>query len=1282
MMPQQPRELAPDHIDRYTGTPLSSFATIPSVLRHRAMVQTKSPAYIQVDIKGKEIGSLTWDKLYARAEKISQLLRGRPGMQKGTKVGLVYRRSEVLDFLVAFHGCFLAGMVAVPIITLDSLQELRHILTTTNIALVLSSDANIKALSKDLQQRREDWPAGIDWWKTNDMGSVSAKKRGGEDTLLATGTDLAYLEFSKNLAGELKGVGISHRTMMAQCSAVKSLLTTGTGPGSPSDVVLASVEPRQQMGLIFTALVSVYCGHLTVFVPTAAVETNGLWPHLMTRMRVTIALTDYASLQQVLGSYVREPQLTLGFAKKQPPDLAPLRRLFVDTVLPDPELDRSIVDCLLYPLGCRSGKDVIAPVCSLSEHGGMVLSARDAVSGNVLPPQRTLLLDREHLKRKRVRIIAPDAEQAGDRTSVIEVAVFGPPMPQVTVAIVDPETKALCPGDVVGEIWVDSPALSGGFWGLKKHTQSIFRAQPYFHDASRPGYPEQLEQEFLRTGLLGFMIDGDLVTLGFYEDQVHQLVTPPPEDDPALVEMPEGDLLEPGMRIHFASNLTYTVMTKVDGVTACAVFDVFENDDFLTVVLLESKIREDDVPDMVQLAINVLEQYHNLVVYCVCVSTPGALPRVHRNGRHDVNREACRRDFQQGKLQYMHVHMNIVNAIKPLSAFGEQEIPESSFRSGKPQHTGIAPEAQVFDDRTGMDMDRFQSITDILIWRASVCAEDPAYVQLDARGREAKSLSFRKFSARVSNIAHFLVDKKGLRPGDHVLLMLPHGLDYVAAIHACLVLGVVAIPIAQLDTERLGEDIPALLALADDFQIRYLIMNQASEDIMRSKAVQQAIRTQGGAERIPSVINMAKAPTRKDRPLGSDGGFRLDDRWLRPDHTALIMVHFDADWRRTAVRLSHAAIIAQCRVQRLDCLLVPSRPLVACVRSYNGMGLLQSCMLGLYVGCQTLLMSPADLFAHPQSYFEVLHHYKVKDVYCTYPMLQHAMRSMDNADYRLYSLQNIKCMMIACDGRPRPDIYAKLVQFFLANRLDDIAITTVYSPAINPLVSSRAYLQTQPQPVLVDLRSLRHGKIVVLDEGDPAPSVLLHDAGKVPRSTMVAIVNPVNRRLCPPCEVGEIWVASACNAIGFAGPESQYEADMFHAHIEDGDPRLEYTRTGDLGFLYPDANAKGPGVTEQFLYYLGPMDSTFDVRGLCYFPADVELTVEQSHASIATDGWCVFPELTAIVRINGAKTEQDALATIPSMVNAVLDAHQLILNQVVFVGSEGLPRSRLGEKRR
>ena len=36
-------------------------------------------------------------------------------------------------------------------------------------------------------------------------------------------------------------------------------------------------------------------------------------------------------------------------------------------------------------------------------------------------------------------------------------------------------------------------------------------------------------------------------------------------------------------------------------------------------------------------------------------------------------------------------------------------------------------------------------------------------------------------------------------------------------------------------------------------------------------------------------------------------------------------------------------------------------------------------------------------------------------------MMKHAMSNMHNVDYRMYSLQNVKCMMLACDGRPQPD---------------------------------------------------------------------------------------------------------------------------------------------------------------------------------------------------------------------------------------------------------------------
>lgn len=79
--------------------------------------------------------------------------------------------------------------------------------------------------------------------------------------------------------------------------------------------------------------------------------------------------------------------------------------------------------------------------------------------------------------------------------------------------------------NTIGEIWVDSPSLSGGFWNLPKHTESIFHARPIFV----PGdikQPEYFDQEFLRTGLLGSLINGQLVIFGLYEHRIRQLIEP------------------------------------------------------------------------------------------------------------------------------------------------------------------------------------------------------------------------------------------------------------------------------------------------------------------------------------------------------------------------------------------------------------------------------------------------------------------------------------------------------------------------------------------------------------------------------------------------------------------------------------------------------------------------------------------------------------------------------------------------------------------------------------
>ena len=122
LMPLEPRDIPfALHDPHDKNIPMSNFDNLPTVLRHRARAHAKTPAYWVLDQKGKEIASITWDKLASRAEKVAQVIRDKSNLYRGDRVALIYREAEIIEFDVALMGCFIAGVVAVPINSLDEL---------------------------------------------------------------------------------------------------------------------------------------------------------------------------------------------------------------------------------------------------------------------------------------------------------------------------------------------------------------------------------------------------------------------------------------------------------------------------------------------------------------------------------------------------------------------------------------------------------------------------------------------------------------------------------------------------------------------------------------------------------------------------------------------------------------------------------------------------------------------------------------------------------------------------------------------------------------------------------------------------------------------------------------------------------------------------------------------------------------------------------------------------------------------------------------------------------
>jgi hypothetical protein len=86
----------------------------------------------------------------------------------------------------------------------------------------------------------------------------------------------------------------------------------------------------------------------------------------------------------------------------------------------------------------------------------------------------------------------------------------GKPVTGQTVRIVDPSTRVECPSKRVGEIWVSGPGVALGYWDQPEETERTFHAR----------IAESEEGPFLRTGDLGFLLDGYLYVIGRVKDVI------------------------------------------------------------------------------------------------------------------------------------------------------------------------------------------------------------------------------------------------------------------------------------------------------------------------------------------------------------------------------------------------------------------------------------------------------------------------------------------------------------------------------------------------------------------------------------------------------------------------------------------------------------------------------------------------------------------------------------------------------------------------------------------
>jgi long-chain acyl-CoA synthetase len=165
--------------------------------------------------------SLTWSELEHAVDRFAAAVSAR-SLVAGDRVGLLLANS--IEFVVAYFGVLRAGLVALPLNTAYTADELGYQLSDAGARLVVS-DAAHAALAGEV----DTVVAGSDEWYAMLAGEqqLPAVDRGAED--------LAVLLYTSGTSGRPKGAMLTHRALLANLAQLAQITPRVV---APDDVVL------------------------------------------------------------------------------------------------------------------------------------------------------------------------------------------------------------------------------------------------------------------------------------------------------------------------------------------------------------------------------------------------------------------------------------------------------------------------------------------------------------------------------------------------------------------------------------------------------------------------------------------------------------------------------------------------------------------------------------------------------------------------------------------------------------------------------------------------------------------------------------------------------------------------------------------------------------------------------------------------------------------------------------------------------------------------------------
>jgi amino acid adenylation domain-containing protein len=542
---------------------------------------------------------------------------------------------------------------------------------------------------------------------------------------------------------------------------------------------------------------------------------------------------------------------------------------------------------------------------------------------------------------------------------------------------------------------------------------------------------------------------------------------------------------------------------------------------------------------------------------------------------------------------------------------------------------------------------------------ASIAESEPeraAFTFLSADAQGESHWSYGKLHSEAMRVAGWLREVGAI--GKPVLLLLPTGLDYLAAFFGCLYAGAVAVPAYP---PRRREKLNRLREMINDCQATFVLTN---------RNIRSHVANYG--EPIADLQNLNWLVL-EDCVLETAAAWRNTS--IAEGDIAFLQYTSGSTCRPKGVAVSHANLMAMQQMIQIAMKHSSKTVVASWLPPYHDMGLIGDILQPIYVGGRCVLMAPQSFLQRPIAWLEAISRFRATTSGA--PNFAYDLCA-SKCSLEAISKLDLSCWTVAYNGS-EPISAAVLDRFaekFSSSGFRRESLYPCYGLAEATLMVASSAVGQAPLTRVIDGDAVeRQQRVVTFDRVGRKTTIV--SSGRPVAGQLVKIVDPEKLTLCDPESVGEIWVSGPNVVQSYWGKEQLSQTTLRASlAVDDG---MRYLRTGDLGVLL-----------EGELFVMGRLKDLIILRGRNYHPQDIEATVRESCGLVAPGSVAAFAIVesgeeqlaVAVEAKRQLRTDTEIQTLIEHVRTAIARDHDIVPFAVAVVAPGGIPKTTSGKLQR